>query len=70
MKPPKEPKFKIAQPIYHITPESSEGFVLDVRYSYLTGLHEYVVAFNHEASLTYYEHELSAHRTYGTNATK
>jgi len=46
--------------IYHITPDSPRGVVVDITYSYLTKQHSYCVAFSAEAaSMWYYEHELS-----------
>lgn len=56
----RKPKFNIRDEVYHITPESPKGVVLDVRYSFLTGLYSYEVTFSAEtASLEYQEHELS-----------
>lgn len=54
------PKFKIQDKVYHVTPDSPEGIIIDIRYSFLTGVFEYQVAFSAtEQSLWYYEHELS-----------
>lgn len=54
------PKYNIGDRVYHITPESDSGVVLNIRYDYLTKLHEYYVTFSaHNESLWYYEHELS-----------
>jgi hypothetical protein len=65
MKQPKNPRFSIGDPVYHVIPESPQGVVIDIIYSYLTGMHEYSVAFDHNiASLKYFEHELSSTKTY------
>lgn len=61
----KHPKFNINDRVYHITPESDCGVVIDIKYSYLTGLFEYHVTFSATLeSLWYYEHELSATKTF------
>lgn len=55
-----EPKYKIGSKVYHAIPDSPKGVVIDIRYSLLTAIFEYQVAFSAtEASLWYYEHELS-----------
>lgn len=55
----KKPKFNINDKVYHVTPESEVGVVLNIRFEYLTGLHEYFVTFSANAdTLWYYEHEL------------
>jgi hypothetical protein len=56
----RSPKYRIKDRVYHITVESDKGVVVDARYSLLTGLWEYQVAFSATLeSLWYYEHELS-----------
>ena len=61
----RKPKFNIRDEVYHITPESPKGIVIDVRYSFLTGLYTYEVAFSAEtASLEYQEHELTDHKIF------
>ena len=63
----KKPKFKIGNKVFHITPESDCGVVLDVRFSYLTGLHEYYTTFAaNTETLWYYEHELSDTKIYNS----
>lgn len=58
-------KFDIGERVFHITPESDCGVVIDIKYSYLTGLHEYLVTFGaHSESLWYYEHELSKNKVF------
>lgn len=61
----KTPTFNIGERIYHITPESDQGVVLNIRYDYLNNLHEYLVTFSAtNESLWYYEHELSKTKVY------
>ena len=61
----KKPKFLIGDEVYHITPESPKGVVIDVRYSFLTRLYTYDVAFSAEvATLEYQEHELSENKIF------
>jgi heat shock protein HspQ len=61
----KPPKFNIGSTVYHITPESDRGVVIDIKYSYLTNMNEYQVAFSFDKeSLWYYEHELSNNKTF------
>lgn len=54
------PKFNIGGKVYHITPESDCGIVLDASYSILDRRWRYVVTFGiKDSDYTYYEHELS-----------
>lgn len=60
-----KPKFNIGDRVYHVIPESNCGIVVNIRYEYLTGLHEYHVAFSETSeSLWYYEHELQTSKTF------
>lgn len=61
----KEPKYNISDKVYHITPESDCGVVINIKYDYLTKQHEYQVSFSpHTESLWYYEHELSVNKLF------
>lgn len=61
----KQKKFNIGEKVYHITPESDCGIITNIKYDYLTGLHEYQVTFAPQTdSLWYYEHELSKSRIF------
>lgn len=61
----KQPKFNIGQRVYHVIPESECGVVINIKFDYLTGLHEYQVAFSASAeSIWYYEHELSTDKIF------
>lgn len=56
----RKPKFSIGDKVYHVTPESDQGVVLDCRYSMREAGWSYIVAFGTEReSLLYYEDELS-----------
>ncbi len=59
-------KHNINDRVYHITPESPKGVVINAKYCLLTNDWEYQVSFSAGAdSLWYYEHELSPHIVYG-----
>lgn len=54
------PKFQIGDIVYHATPDSPKGIVIDIKYGYRTREHEYRVAFAPDVdSLWYYVEELS-----------
>lgn len=56
----KDPFAKIGDKVYHITPESPKGIVIDISYSFLTKLFQYQVSFSIESEPKwYYEHDLS-----------
>ena len=56
----KKPKFEIGERVYHITPESDLGVILDCKYSLREDAWSYIVSFGQEKdSLQYYEDELS-----------
>lgn len=57
----RKPKFQIGEKVYHITPESDSGIVLDCIYSIRKGYWMYLVTFSPEKdSMEYYEDELSS----------
>lgn len=61
----KQPKYNIGDRVFHITPESEQGIVLDAEYSLLHNRWIYIVSFGiRDNSTTYYEHELSLTKTY------
>lgn len=55
------PRFEIGQDIYHKTPDSDKGIIIDIIYSILTGLITYSIAFGRNGSdqVDCFEHELS-----------
>jgi hypothetical protein len=53
------PRFKISQKIYHITPDSPMGVILNWRYCGLEKYFEYLVTFSPDnATIWYLENEL------------
>lgn len=60
-----KPLFEITQIVYHILPESRKGVIINMKYDYASGKHEYQVAFD-EASVSnwYWEYELSESKRY------
>lgn len=60
-----DPKFRIGEEVYHVTPDSPKGIVLDVLYSCRTNLFDYLVTFSSEReSLLYTELELNNHKNF------
>lgn len=56
----KQPKYNIGDKVYHITPESEQGTVLEAIYSLLHNRWLYRVTFAiRDNDYEYYEHELS-----------
>ena len=57
----REPQFKINDLVYHKTPESGKGIVVDITYSILTNLYRYNVMFGRSSDddVWCYEHEIS-----------
>lgn len=55
-----QPKFNLGDKVYHITPESEQGTVLEATYSLLNNKWNYTVTFGlRDSDYRYYEHELS-----------
>jgi len=59
-------KYEIGQPIYHATPESDKGIIVDIKYSVLKDRVMYLVAFGRrgEDQVECYEHELSENKIF------
>lgn len=56
----RQPKFRIGDRVYHVTPESPAGIVTDCKYSLRYNEWGYDVTFDYlHESLTYYEDELT-----------
>lgn len=64
MKATIESKFNIMDKVYHITPESLPGCVLDIHYSLLSKDCKYLVAFSANESNWYFEHELTSKKNF------
>lgn len=58
------PKFKIGEVVYHVTPDSPKGFILNAKYDLLDDKWEYEVAFGIQEALIYHEHELQLNKTF------
>ena len=61
-----DPKFNINDLVYHKTPESGKGVIVDIKHSLLTGLFKYIVVFGRGADdeVECYEHELSDNQSF------
>lgn len=58
-----DPKFQELEDVYHITPESPKGVVIDISYNVRTRRFLYLVTFSAtEPSLWYQEEELTKNR--------
>lgn len=55
----KSPKFKLLQEVYHITPGSSKGTILDIQYFFSTQSFKYYVTFGINNDAWCVEEELS-----------
>jgi hypothetical protein len=61
----KERRYNINNTVFHITPESPKGVVINARFDLLTGKWEYLVTFGLDIEERWYnEHELSEHKIY------
>lgn len=61
----KQPKYKIGDRVFHITPESDRGVVINARYELVSNVWEFQVAFSAiMESLWYFEHELIDHKVF------
>ena len=61
----KKNRFNVLDRVYHVTPDSPIGVVIDIRYIFSTMQYEYQVSFSPlEESYWYYEHELSENKTF------
>jgi len=59
-------KYNIGDSVYHLTPESDRGIVIDISYSVLNKTVKYEVVFgrNSEDDIWCYEHELNDSKTF------
>ena len=59
----KDPKFRILDDVYHITPESPKGIVINITYNVASSEYTYQVTFSaSDPAMYYYENELSRER--------
>lgn len=60
-----KPKFKIGQKVYHVTPDSDQGVILDCIYYLRSDRWMYMVTFGPDKNpIEYYEDELSTSKTF------
>ena len=62
----REPIYNIADEVYHKTPESGKGIIIDINYSLLTRMYKYNVVFGRapEDDVWCFGHELCNNQTY------
>lgn len=61
----RKPKFDIGDKVYHITPDSDLGIVLDCKYSMRFDIWTYTVTFSIDKDdMEFYEDELSITKTF------
>ena len=60
----KDPKFKIGQKVWHVTPESPMGIILNANYSLRYNEWTYTVSFSHDSEFDCIEDELSTNKTF------
>lgn len=54
-----ETVFNINDDVYHVTPDSPVGVIIDIHYSVINNIVEYEVAFGHGNIIFCKEHELN-----------
>lgn len=54
-------KFNIGDAVYHVTPESDKGIVIEIVYMFSTRTYVYTVATSWNTEYTCQEHELTDH---------
>lgn len=59
-----DPLFKLGEEVYHITPDSPKGYVVDIQYSFLSKIITYVVTFGPGNEQHLIDAELSRTRNY------
>jgi len=57
-------RFDIGDEVYHITPESDKGIVVEVTYVFSTGKYHYTVATSWNTEYVCHEHEITAHKNF------
>ena len=51
-------KYNRGDKVYHITPDSPQGIILDIRYYFRNKTYEYLVYWSHNENGYYWEEEL------------
>lgn len=58
------PKYKILQEIYHTTPDSKKGIIVDIIYHYNNDNLMYIISTGFDEEFTCYERELTTEKTF------
>ena len=58
------PQFNIGDTVYHVTPDSERGIIVDISYSYRTNLNKYLVSISFDKSEWCDEVELSYNKIF------
>ena len=57
-------KYNIGDKVYHITPDSPVGIILDIRYYFRSNTCEYLIGWNHLESSYCWEEEISYDKSF------
>ena len=55
----KSPKYSIGDMVYHVTPNSDSGIIVDIIYSYMNSRHTYLIAVGWGGEYVCEEYELT-----------
>ena len=58
------PKYNIGDKVYHITPESREGIILDISYNVVTNQISYLISIEFDTQVWAIEMELSKSKVF------
>lgn len=58
----KNPKFNIGDKVFHISPDSPQGVVLDIIYYFKSETFNYMISWGHDYNSTVWEEELVVER--------
>lgn len=57
-------RFNIGDEVYHVTPDSDKGVVVEITYLYSVDRHVYTVATSWSTEFTCSEYELTTHKNF------
>ena len=57
-------KYNILDRVYHVTPDSAVGVIIDIQYTFSTCQYLYLVSFSTEESVWCMEHELQLNKSF------
>ena len=60
----KKPKFNLGGQVYHITPESEVGIIIDIVYYYATDKFRYLITLSFDKEIWCEEYELTSEKVY------